>query len=163
MAEASKAQAMRDAVMFAARDVGIATIVFRNELAKKLGLNLSESLCLTLLGVKGRLSPSELARLIGLSTGAATTMIDRLEGRGLARRIDNPKDRRGVLVELVAADNAEMKAMVAEVQAAHKALVGAFSSGELAVVKRFLRGFARNLASCSEDVRGVLGDALLRD
>jgi DNA-binding MarR family transcriptional regulator len=45
-------------------------------------------------------SPGELARELELSTGAMTTRIDRLEQMGLVRRLPDPDDRRGVVVEL---------------------------------------------------------------
>ncbi len=47
-----------------------------------------------------RLSPSELARKHELSSGAMTNRLDRLEEAGLVRRVPNPEDRRGLLVEI---------------------------------------------------------------
>ncbi len=45
-------------------------------------------------------SAGEIARLSGLTTGAVTAVIDRLEKAGYARRVGDPADRRRVLVEL---------------------------------------------------------------
>jgi len=47
-----------------------------------------------------RASPGELARNHELSSGAMTNRLDRLEEAGLVRRIPNPDDRRGIVVEL---------------------------------------------------------------
>jgi len=47
-----------------------------------------------------RRSAGELARIADLSSGAMTNRLDRLEEAGLVRRIPDPTDRRGVLVEL---------------------------------------------------------------
>lgn len=44
--------------------------------------------------------PGKLASGLGLSSGAMTARLDGLEGRGLVRRLDDPDDRRGVVVEL---------------------------------------------------------------
>lgn len=44
--------------------------------------------------------PGKLAKHLGLSTGAMTNRLDNMERRGLIRRIDDPDDRRGVIVEL---------------------------------------------------------------
>jgi len=44
--------------------------------------------------------PGKLAKHLGLSTGAMTNRLDNLEKRGLIRRLDDPDDRRGVIVEL---------------------------------------------------------------
>jgi DNA-binding MarR family transcriptional regulator len=45
-------------------------------------------------------SPGQLAQEFELSSGAMTNRLDRLEARGLVRRLPDPDDRRGVQVEL---------------------------------------------------------------
>ena len=45
--------------------------------------------------------PGKLAKHLGLSTGAMTNRLDNMEKRGLIRRLDDPDDRRGVIVELL--------------------------------------------------------------
>ena len=47
-----------------------------------------------------RSSPGKLARIMELSSGAMTNRLDRLEQAGLVRRLPDPDDRRGILVEL---------------------------------------------------------------
>jgi DNA-binding MarR family transcriptional regulator len=47
-----------------------------------------------------RISAGELSRMLMLSSGAMTNRLDRLEKAGLVRRVADPRDRRGVLVEL---------------------------------------------------------------
>ena len=47
-----------------------------------------------------RRSAGELARIADLSSGAMTNRLDQLEQAGLVKRLPNPDDRRGVLVEL---------------------------------------------------------------
>jgi DNA-binding MarR family transcriptional regulator len=47
-----------------------------------------------------RSSPGELASDLELSSGAMTSRLDRLEEAGLVRRLPDPEDRRGVVVEL---------------------------------------------------------------
>ncbi|MGW5052288.1 MarR family winged helix-turn-helix transcriptional regulator [Actinokineospora sp. NPDC004072] len=49
----------------------------------------------------GRLTAGELAERTGLTTGAATRMVDRLARGGHVRRVTDPEDRRRVVVELV--------------------------------------------------------------
>ena len=51
-------------------------------------------------GSPHRLSASELARWVLLSSGGMTSRLDRMEQAGLLRRRPDPADRRGVLVEL---------------------------------------------------------------
>lgn len=52
------------------------------QLATAAGVSLTESQCLTVLGLAPRLSATELARIVGLPRGATTTLVDRLEARG---------------------------------------------------------------------------------
>lgn len=52
------------------------------------------------IGAPYRMSASELARWVLLSTGAMTNRLDRMEEAGLVRRRPDPSDRRGVLIEL---------------------------------------------------------------
>src|ERR671934_1125519 len=67
------------------------------------GLDYAEYKLLGLLSREGevyRSSPGKLARVMELSSGAMTNRLDRLEQAGLVRRLPDPDDRRGVLVEL---------------------------------------------------------------
>ena len=70
-----------------------------NEAASvRLGINRTELRRLGLLFTRGSLSAGQLAQAAGLSPGAMTTALDRLERAGYARRVRDPEDRRGVLI-----------------------------------------------------------------
>lgn len=71
-----------------------------DETAELLGLNKTDHRCLDIIQRFGRISAGQLAEAAHLSTGATTTAIDRLERAGYVQRIDDPDDRRRVLVEL---------------------------------------------------------------
>ena len=62
-----------------------------------------------------RLNPTDLSATVLLSTGAMTNRLDRLESAGLVRRLADPEDRRGVLVELTA----EGRSLIDRVLTAH--------------------------------------------
>jgi DNA-binding MarR family transcriptional regulator len=65
---------------------------------------------------EGKLSsPGALARDLELSSGAVTSRLDRLESLGFVRRLPDPGDRRGVLVELTAEGRAAWESAI-EVQ-----------------------------------------------
>jgi DNA-binding MarR family transcriptional regulator len=71
-----------------------------DELAGELmGVNRTDGRCLDLLEQRGQMSAGEMAGASGLTTGAITAVIDRLERLGYARRVPDPADRRRVLVE----------------------------------------------------------------
>lgn len=67
-------------------------------LAADTGLTLSEMVACEHLRLDGPLTPREVGERVRLSSGAVTSLIDRLEGRGFATRTPHPKDRRSVLV-----------------------------------------------------------------
>ncbi|MFF4214445.1 MarR family winged helix-turn-helix transcriptional regulator [Streptomyces sp. NPDC001796] len=67
--------------------------------AEAAGLHTSEWYALSLITLEDGLTSGELATRTGLTTGATTRLIDRLERAGYARRTADPKDRRRVIVE----------------------------------------------------------------
>jgi len=74
-----------------------------DETLAEFNLDYAEYKLLGLLSREGevyRSSPGRLARLMELSSGAMTNRLDRLEEAGLLRRLPDPDDRRGILVEL---------------------------------------------------------------
>ena len=77
-----------------------ATARFDQAVADALGLNRTDMRCLDILQMEGSVTAGRLAELTGLTTGAITTVLDRLENAGFARRVRDPHDRRRVLVEM---------------------------------------------------------------
>ncbi|MET9342612.1 MULTISPECIES: MarR family winged helix-turn-helix transcriptional regulator [unclassified Nonomuraea] len=67
--------------------------------AEAAGLNATDLYALNTLELSGPLTSGELAARTGLTTGATTRLIDRLEQSGYVRRAADPADRRKVIVE----------------------------------------------------------------
>lgn len=143
-------------VLMAARENGIGTILFRNALAKKLGLNLTESVCLTILSIKGVSTPTELARYTNLTTGSTTTMLDRLEKRNFIRRKPKPDDRRGVIIEINENYARTAQKLVAGIQKAHQELIASYSEEELTLIVDFLNRFTENMREHAEKIEGEI-------
>jgi len=64
----------------------------------RFGINRTDLRALDLIGQAGVISPTTLAAALGMSTGATSTVLDRLEGAGYARREPDPTHRRRTLV-----------------------------------------------------------------
>lgn len=64
------------------------------------GLTLPQMHTIEILGAHGPMRMKELAEKMGVTTGTLTMQVDRLESRGLARRVPHERDRRSWLVEL---------------------------------------------------------------
>jgi DNA-binding MarR family transcriptional regulator len=77
-----------------------ATDVVDELLTEVLGVNRTDGRCLDIVHQHGRLTAGQLAKESSLSTGAITAVIDRLERTGYVQRIEDPSDRRRVLVEV---------------------------------------------------------------
>jgi DNA-binding MarR family transcriptional regulator len=94
--------------------------------------------------------PGRLAKRLDLSSGAMTNRLDNMEARGLIRRLDDPDDRRGVIVELTDAGRQLWDTTVAA-QAEKESLVDSVL-GE--PEKRQLNELLRRLMHAFEDVHG---------
>ncbi len=84
----------------AARGSQNAYDMFDEAVGKLFGNNRTDARCADFVQRFGRMTAGELAGRAGLSTGAVTTVIDRLEKAGIAQRVADPADRRKVYVEL---------------------------------------------------------------
>lgn len=91
---------LNTAMFGAGRGLGTASAMFNHAIAERLGLLPTDWDCLSLLEA-GPVPAGYLAKHTGLSTGAITGVIDRLEAAGYVRRARDPNDRRRVLVEPV--------------------------------------------------------------
>jgi DNA-binding MarR family transcriptional regulator len=82
------------------RAAGNLDSAFDNLAAERLGLNRTDLHAVNIIENSGGLTAGELAREAGLTTGAVTGVIDRLERAGYARRVPDPDDRRRVKLEV---------------------------------------------------------------
>ena len=69
--------------------------------AEEMGFTLTEILVCEHLRLDGPLTPRDVGERVGLSSGAVTRLLDRLESRGFTRRSAHPNDRRKVLIHYV--------------------------------------------------------------
>lgn len=139
-------------VLLLAAEYGISVVFFRNAMGRKLGLNITDSECLSYLGIKGAATPGDLARYTGLTTGSTSAMLDRLERGGFITRRQNPDDRRSTLIEINADAAVGRPTLVEGVQAAHRELVASFSPDELAIIADFLSRLTRNVTDHTQAI-----------
>jgi DNA-binding MarR family transcriptional regulator len=95
-----------------------ATDRFDSAVADALGLNRTDMRCLDVLQREGPVTAGHLAEATGLTTGAMTVALDRLERAGYARRARDSSDRRRVLVEITP----ELQGRTGEFYGEHMAL-----------------------------------------
>jgi DNA-binding MarR family transcriptional regulator len=108
----------------------------------RFGLNRGEVGALSALRIAGpphRLSPTRLGRGLMLSSAGVTSRIDRLERRGLVRRLADPDDRRGVIVELTDQGLEVVDEAVAAVTISDRQLLERLDTEEMAQLEAILR------------------------
>lgn len=153
MADSTKSELMQRALI-AVRDYGVNLRHFRNAMNDWAGLNATDMECVQLLFHKGVATPSELAKHTGLTSGATTAMLDRLEKAGLIERRPNPKDRRGTLVSPAEKGAEIARSWFASAREAQRDLIATYSSAELAIIADVFERFAQLWEQEREKLRG---------
>ena len=121
--------------------------------ADYLGLNRTDTRCLDIIERLDGVSAGRLASEAGLSTGAVTTVLDRLERAGYARRVQDPGDRRRVLVELTPAARRELQELYAPLTDATMRQLEGYTTDEVGLVRDFMRDNRRLNEAHAERVR----------
>jgi DNA-binding MarR family transcriptional regulator len=113
---------------------------FDNLAAQRLGVNETDLHCLNIIQNSGGVTAGELANQAGLTTGAVTGVIDRLEKVGYARRVHDPGDRRRVQLEVTPKFYARAEKIWGPVAKEWSATLSReFSAEELRRITEFLR------------------------
>ena len=106
------------------------------------GVTVAEWVFLRLLHDVDALAPSVLADRIGMTKGAITKLGDRLVGRGLVERRDNPGDRRGQMLALTPQGRAAVPVLARHADANDAAFFGALSVDDRQALDRILKSLA---------------------
>lgn len=120
------------------RKVGAQSVLISDLVAARVGLNSTDLECLDLLLLAGPTTAGRLAARTGLSSGAITAVIDRLERAGFVRRRRDVEDRRCVIVEVVPSSVARIRPFYAPLSAALARLHERYTARQLATVVDYL-------------------------
>lgn len=134
---------LKQRALMAVREYGVNLTLFRNAMSEWVGLNLTDMECLRLLFQKGVATPSELARHTGLTSGATTAMLDRLEKAGLIERRPNPNDRRGTLIAPATGSAEDMASWFQSARNAQDELISSYSESELEIIADVFERFSK--------------------
>jgi DNA-binding MarR family transcriptional regulator len=108
--------------------------------ASALGFNRTDTRCIDLLDREGRLTAGELAVRTSLTTGAITTVVDRLENAGYVCRAPDPEDRRRVYVQLTATAHKAAERFYSDHARRADQLYNRYTQEEVGLLLDFLRG-----------------------
>jgi DNA-binding MarR family transcriptional regulator len=134
---------LRKRALLAVRDYGVNLSLFRNAMSEWAGLNATDMECLRFLFLKHISTPSELARQTGLTSGATTAMLDRLEKAGLIERQPNPDDRRGTLITPAKSAAEKAASWFESARKAQEELISSYSESELEIIADVFEQFAK--------------------
>ena len=155
MNAAARRAELSAAVLGAGRALGNSSSMLLSACADRLGLHSTDWGCVLLLdeALPEPLTAGQLAELTGLTTGAVTGVLDRLERAGFVRRERDPGDRRRVIVRLVPEAMAGIRPMFHGLIADLRALHRDYSDDELAVIVEMLTRASETLRTHARRIR----------
>jgi predicted transcriptional regulator len=137
-------------------------VMLHDTVAVRLDLHGTDHKCMVLLCDRGPMSAGDLAAMTGLTTGAVTGVVNRLEKAGYACRIPNPMDARSIIIEPINAQAflEKVGALLGPLRARMRTLVEQYSMNDLRLVLHFMREAAQ--ISSEETIRLAEGAAIVR-
>jgi DNA-binding MarR family transcriptional regulator len=121
----------------ALQDVSGTGVLFSQAAAERLGVNATDLECLGVIQ-RGPATAGQLATATGLTTGAITGVIDRLERVGFAKRVPDESDRRKVLVRMTPEAIARAMPIFEPMHRASAQVLAHYKDDELALILDFL-------------------------
>lgn len=134
------------------RQIGAQSVMTSQLIADRFGLHTTDLEGLDLIHLKTQVTAGELAKATGLTSGAATALINRLKRAGFVERIDDPRDRRRVLVRAKAAAIAPIKAVYLPMQKRMFTHWAKYTARELALIIDFLRSSRELSVACAAEL-----------
>ena len=138
-----------------ARRMGSMATLHNHAIAEALHLHLTDQECLDLLDWAEPLTAGEIAAHLGLTSGAVTGLVDRLEAGGWVRRERDATDRRRVFVHLSPERGSEVWPLYQPMSETIDAYRSSLSDDELDVVVRFLEFANQMMADATAHARST--------
>jgi DNA-binding MarR family transcriptional regulator len=132
------------------------TDAYDEAVADAIGLNRTDQRCLDIIDQEGGATAGQLAALMGLTTGAITTVLDRLERAGFAQRVRDDTDRRRVHVTLTEKAHKELGPFYEPLMRMSEQLYARYTDEELGLLLRFLEEAAELHEGVFAELRGRL-------
>ncbi|MGN6675627.1 MAG: MarR family winged helix-turn-helix transcriptional regulator [Thermomicrobiales bacterium] len=144
-----------DALERELRQLNVVTAFFFQAIADQLGLDVSAVQCSNLLDLLGPLTAGQLAELTGLTTGAITAVVDRLERAGYVARERDPHDRRRVIVRPLPEGGRRAAPLFEPMGQAWAELYARYSPQELAAILDFAGRATQMTLAQTNKLRGT--------
>src|SRR5215813_8357528 len=132
-------------------------VLFGQTVANVAGISGSDLDCMDFLNLEGRITAGRLAELTGLTTGAITGVIDRLEKAGFVRRERDEADRRKVFIMIVPENVAKIGRFYVPMQEAMHKVWSTYSDAELQLLLRFAKEGYKASLEAAEALKKLVG------
>ena len=142
------------------KEFSTSLVLFQEAIATKLGLNATGYRCLEVILRKGQLTAKALAEELRLTTGAMTGIIDHLEKAGYVERLENPTDRRSIIVRPLITQREVQKKLgdtMVSYRAAMSKLFEKYDANQTAAIVDFLTEFVELLKEQTSNLRDPSG------
>jgi DNA-binding MarR family transcriptional regulator len=131
-------------------------VIFGQTVANSIGISGSDLECLDFLNLEGRVTAGRLAEVTGLTTGAITGVVDRLEQAGLVRRERDQSDRRKVFIATVPQNVARIGRLYQHMKQAMHGVFEAYSDAELKLLLRFASQGYETMLAATEELKAMV-------
>ncbi|HSS94197.1 MAG TPA: MarR family transcriptional regulator [Candidatus Dormibacteraeota bacterium] len=148
---------LRSEVLLEMRALSTADHFMDEAAATMLGIHTTDLHAGEVLGRIGPMTIGQLARAVGLSPGAATALVDRLEGAGLASRVHDPTNRRRILVKPSARASGRVHMVFSLLLKNADTFLSRYSDEDLEVIRDFLRGAQKLMTERTAAMRRTRG------
>lgn len=135
------------------RRMGSMATLHNHAVADSVGLHQTDQECIDLLDWTGPLTAGEIGVHLGLTSGAVTGLINRLEAGGWVQRERDPRDRRRVIVHLSSERGAELWPLYQHLAEAINAYRDRLDAKDLRVVVEFLEFANATIAEATRRAR----------
>ncbi|MEN1990122.1 MULTISPECIES: MarR family winged helix-turn-helix transcriptional regulator [Paenibacillus] len=129
----------QQALLYELRQNSARAVMLHQLISEKLGLNATDHKCLDFLNRTGAVTAGQLAQLTGLTTGAVTNVIDRLEQAGYVTRDKDPNDRRRVVVKPAEGRSAEISPLFQSVMQSTLQILSRYDEQQTSLILEFIR------------------------
>jgi DNA-binding MarR family transcriptional regulator len=148
--------ALMEELEHAVRKSSALGVIFGQTVANRVGISSSDLECLDFLNIEGRVTAGRLAELTGLTTGAITGVVDRMEKAGLVRRERDVSDRRKVFIAIVPEALAKIGRFYEPLQKAVTRDWEDYTDAELKLLLRFMMQGYNTMLGVIDDLGAAL-------
>src|SRR5215470_16237894 len=131
-------------------------VLFGQIVANVAGISNSDLECMDFLNLEGRVTAGRLAEVTGLTTGAITGVVDRLEKAGFVRRERDAADRRKVLIAPVAERVMELARPFELMQRAMHKQSDGYTDAELKLLLRYATESYQSILAATNELKAMI-------